>query len=133
MRPHDLLPGTVVSVYVPIMTWHPGIVTETRLADGPTVVHNSKYVRRVTESTWTDFVTLQGRRLKIRIEGLPRVLPPGVVIARARSRMDEPWDLFGNNCEHFVTWAHGMPRRSPQMENWVAAGGLGLLLSKLWR
>lgn len=43
---------------------------------------------------------------------------PDVVIERAESRLGERrYDLFSNNCEHFVTWCKTGRSESPQLAN----------------
>jgi Lecithin retinol acyltransferase len=42
-------------------------------------------------------------------------------VERARSRLGEDcWNLWSNNCEHFVTWCRDGKPRSAQVEAWLA-------------
>ena len=131
--PIRLPPAFVVSVPAPYFIRHYGIVSERLVDDAPTVISLPNNKDGAQEETWADFAKTDLVRVNaVRVEGYLGQLPPEEVLRRARSCFGLPW-TFSFNCEHFVTWAHGLPPRSPQLESWIAAGGLGLLLSKLWR
>jgi hypothetical protein len=49
------------------------------------------------------------------VEGYPRIRRPEKLIAYARAEIGKPWNLFDNNCEHFVCRVHGIVQRSPQL------------------
>jgi hypothetical protein len=109
-------PGFVLAV--PVMTnvgvvSHKGIMSDLEGPDGcPMAIHASKLYGYVVESTMTEFVrTAVG---PITSEGYPGTLAPLEVIGRARALMGRSWQPW-QNCEHLVHWAHGLPKRSPQM------------------
>jgi hypothetical protein len=109
-------PGFVLAVPVKTnvgIVSHKGIMTDRDGADGcPTVVHASKIFEYVIESTMSDFVlTSVG---PVASEGFPGALPPLEVVSRARALLGRTWQPW-QNCEHLVHWAHGLPRRSPQI------------------
>lgn len=58
------------------------------------------------------------------IEGYLGVLPPVVVMQRARMKKGQAYSLSDFNCEHFVRYAHGVPVESPQLRQWAFLGGL---------
>lgn len=80
--------------------------------DLPTVVHNSHLQGKVIESTMSEYVSMAVGPLSC--EGYPSAMKPHEVLERARSQLDKPWRVL-SNCEHFVTWCHGMPVHSPQL------------------
>lgn len=53
------------------------------------------------------------------IEGYLGVLPPAVVMQRARMKRGRAYSLSDFNCEHFVRYAHGVPVESPQLRQWA--------------
>jgi hypothetical protein len=46
----------------------------------------------------------------------------------AFSQLGQPYKLFGNNCEHFVRYCHGLERKSPQL---AGAIGVGIAVAAL--
>ena len=58
------------------------------------------------------------------IEGYLGVLPPAVVMQRARLKRGLAYSLSDFNCEHFVRYAHGVSVESPQLRQWAFLGGL---------
>lgn len=123
-----LRPGDVVGVAVDVagvgVVTHQGLVSDRRGADGyPRVLHASKFVGRVDESTMTTFVHRAVEGARLRGLGYPGRLPRRVVLDRARSRIGEPYDLVLANCEHFVSWCHGLPPTSPQLRATLARLG----------
>jgi hypothetical protein len=58
------------------------------------------------------------------IEGYLGVLPPVVVMQRARMKRGQAHSLSDFNCEHFVRHAHGVPVQSPQLRQWAFLGGV---------
>jgi hypothetical protein len=114
--PGNYAVGGVIAV--PVMTEvgvisHKGILSDRIGDDGlPMVIHNAKLFDAVIEASMTVFC------LKavgpVSSEGYPGELPPLMVLARARSQIESPWRLW-NNCEHFVHWAHGQKKKSPQL------------------
>ena len=112
-----LKPGEVVSVPEKFYR-HLGI----DLGDG-TVIHASKKKRKVVCEPMGEFA--EGKQ--IRYEGYPGKLPPEQVIDRASELIGQPFRLFSENCEHLVTHAHGLKRRSPQVESWLIVAGVVIL------
>jgi hypothetical protein len=131
-------PGFVLAV--PVRTnvgivSHKGIMSEREGRDGcPMVIHASKIFERVVESTMSDFVlTAVG---PVCSEGFPGRLSPMEVVERARALLGRSWQPW-QNCEHLVHWAHGMPKRSPQIRKagkaaagWSAAAAFVLFAIK---
>ena len=58
------------------------------------------------------------------IEGYLGILPPAVVMQRARMKRGQAYSLSDFNCEHFVRYAHCVPVESPQLRQWAFLGGL---------
>jgi len=101
---------------------HKGIMTEKLGDDGlPMVLHNAKLFDQIIESSMTVFV-LKARGL-VRSEGYPGLFAPGIVLERARSQLGKPWRPW-DNCEHFVAWAHGLERVSPELRRKVKKAGV---------
>lgn len=74
----------------------------------------------------------QGREIRI-VPDDPAypVYPPIKSVARARSRLGENgYNLWGNNCEHFVRWCRRASAASQQV-NWIRATGQGAVLGAL--
>ena len=45
----------------------------------------------------------------------------------AWSAIGEPYDFLSHNCEHFVRWAHGLPKECRQLQRrLIVAGGISL-------
>lgn len=78
----------------------------------PSVIHSSKLYRCVLEMPLRGFV--ERAVTPARSLGYPGRLSEGEVLARARSRIGQEWSPF-RNCEHFVTWCHGLEPSSPQL------------------
>jgi len=110
-------PGTVLKIWLNGY-WHKGI-----LLPDSRVLHASKRAGRVVIDTWAEFT---GGR-KVYIDGYPGKLTPEEVIARARRFVGQPYRLFGDNCEHLVTQAHGLPKQSPQLRQWAAVAVITIL------
>ena len=102
---------------------HVGIFT-----DVGTVISNSGRRGCVVEETLDEFAA--GSLIR-RVGYLGR-LAPHVVVARARSQLGRRYNLFASNCEHLVHYAHGLPRRSPQLVAASVVAG-ALLLSQIGR
>ena len=69
----------------------------------------------------------QGRQ--VRVEGYPGLLPPAIVMHRARLKRGQAYSWVDFNCEHFVHYAHGLPMKSPQLRQWAFLGSvLGFLV-----
>lgn len=107
-------PGTIVGVWIGIIQ-HVGILTESG-----TVIANSFVHGGVIELPVPRFTI--GKRLSLK--GYPGRLPPQEVVTNARAEMGQPWNLFKNNCEHFVRRVHGLRPHSPQLQRAMFALGL---------
>jgi hypothetical protein len=125
--PGDYRIGCILSV--PVKTTigtvaHKGILGD-RLGDDelPTVIHNSHLLGHVVETTMTEYTSMAIGPLSS--EGYPSLLAPADVLERARSQLGRPWRVL-NNCEHLVTWCHGLPVHSPQLQTAVKRSGKGL-------
>lgn len=115
--PGHYAPGCVIAVPVTTsvgIVSHKGILSDRVGGEHglPMVIHNTKLLGTVVESTMEDYV-LTGVGPVIS-EGYPGKLPPALVIARARALIGHPWRPW-DNCEHFAHYAHGLPKKSPQM------------------
>ena len=98
--------GTVLSTTVYGVIKHFGIAT-----GYGTVIHASRRFGRVEE---TDFVTFcDGRHAQI----IPYAAPVSgsEIVARARSKRGQRYNVFFNNCEHFMTWVTEGKGRSSQL------------------
>ncbi len=99
-------PGTVLMVQVYGVIRHYGIAT-----GYGTVIHTSRRFGYVKETDMADFS--QGRpvsavRHTLAIDG-------STLVARARSRKGDRYNVLVNNCEHFVTWVISGKGRSRQL------------------
>jgi hypothetical protein len=121
-------PGDVVGVRVHVegigVLLHVGLVSDRHGVDGyPAVLHASKFVGRVEETTMSTFVVRAVAGARLQRLGYPGRLPPSLVLERARSRIGERYDLLVANCEHYVAWCHGLAPSSPQLraalERWL--------------
>lgn len=129
--------GTVVGAPVDVggvEVVHVGLVTgalDWRTGDAM-VISASKKHGRVVEEPMHDF---SGGR-EVAAQGhLQSVVPPWEAIHRARSDLGQNWNLFGNNCEHFVRRWIGLPEVSPQLAVGIAAtltlaGGMAWMLKQ---
>lgn len=99
-------PGDIVAIRVLGIISHLGIVTP-----WGTVISASLFHGGVVEQPFMEFANDKA----VHFVGHPRVLPVQVVLQRAASRINQPWNLLNANCEHFVYWAHGLQPRSPQL------------------
>lgn len=115
-------PAMIVAVPIVGPLRHVGIISEPFGAFGPLVISSSRRRNCVAEEPLDAFAN-GGRVIAV---GYPGHLPPDVVVARARSKLGERWNLFNANCEHFVSWAHGMKVESPSLK--VALAGVALLV-----
>lgn len=88
------------------------------------VIHNSRRRGGVVEEPLSSFS--EGRPVRAVYPGR---LPPKNVVARARTQIGRPYRLFGNNCEHFVRFAHALHHASPQLRR--AAAGVGAITGLL--
>lgn len=119
--------GGVASVEVTVGGFmrvrHVGVISDRIGADGqPMIVHASKVRGLVAETTATEFVKRQVGPL--RYHGYPGQFAPDVVVARARARIGQPYEIVRRNCEHLVAEVHGLPVASPQLQSRTASGAI---------
>jgi Lecithin retinol acyltransferase len=115
--PASLRPGTVVTVLVFPFFRHKGIVSDRLIGGKPMVLSNSARTGGVAEEPWDVFAAGQ----PVLVEGYPGGLPPALVLYRARSRVGTKYHLLNWNCEHLVSYSHGLASRSPQVAIVAAA------------
>lgn len=139
LPPHGMLQGYYMSgcvLGVPVKTEvgvvsHKGIMGDRLGKDGlPTVLHNAKFFGCIVETSMSVYA-LQSTG-PISSDGFLGSLPPSAVLERARSQIEQPWRPW-YNCEHFTSWAHGVPSRSPQLQRAAkkGAGAVGALVGML--
>jgi len=89
-----------------------GFVTHYGISTGyGTVIHTSARFGRVEETDMADFSQakpVQAIQLASGISG-------SELVARARSRKGDRYNVLVNNCEHFVTWVMEGKGRSSQL------------------
>lgn len=120
----SLKPGGVIAVSEGGYS-HWAIVTDHQDAGLPILISLSKRARAVKEESWEKVVGKKPWRSK----GYLGQLPPGEVLDKARSQLGKSgiYSVFNNNCQHFVHWAHGLPKMSPEVQQtlkWGAAGAM---------
>ena len=98
--------GTVLSITVYGVIKHFGIAT-----GYGTVIHASRRFGRVEETDYTVFC--HGRRAYV----IPYASPVSgsEIVVRARSKLGQRYNVFFNNCEHFMTWVTEGKGRSAQL------------------
>jgi len=102
---HPVYPaGTVVMIRVYGTIKHYGLCT-----GYGTVIHASRRFGKVEESDFETFC--HGRVPQV----VQRVANGSEIVARARSRKGQRYNVLNNNCEHFVTWALEGKGRSAQL------------------
>ncbi len=90
-----------------------GVIKHVGIATGyGTVIHASRRFGRVEESELKDF--LAGRRART-IPYEHASLSGPEIVARARSKKGQRYNVLINNCEHFVSWVLTGRRRSRQL------------------
>jgi hypothetical protein len=99
-------PGSVISKMI-AGYWHRGVFTQ-----HGTVIHNSKDLRCVIESSFEEFIS----NSQSVHWSYPSNSSPSAVEARARKALGLPYRLLTFNCEHLATWAHGLEPESPQIK-----------------
>lgn len=88
------------------------------------VIHNSKKFKRIEEISLTDF----SDNRKISISDI-KPEDPNIAVQTARKYLGVPYDLFSENCEHFVRTACGLTKESTQVQKYlITALGAGVLL-----
>ena len=106
---NELTPEPPQGAVLERRTWfgrHVGIAT-----GAGTVVSASKHHGGVVEQSIARFAGEDG----IRVDRLPEPGEGPAIVARARSRIGEPYDPLFFNCEHLVSEAYGEERGSPQL------------------
>lgn len=107
-----------------VFYWHWGIVTDSWKNGEQTVISCSGLRRMVVEEPMSIFC--QGNSVEPR--DFPSALTVREVLARARGKLGQPYDLLSWNCEHFVYDASGLVKQSPQLQQLaICAFGLALL------
>lgn len=96
--------------------WHYGILVHQGY-----VVHNSKRHRRVVKEPFANFA--EGRNVEICSEVSSASLE--LACQRAHRYIGMAYQLFIQNCEHFVRLAHGLDPESPQIQKAVIAASAG--------
>lgn len=116
--------GTAVSVWVFPFFRHKGIVSDRFLGGKPMVLSNSARARGVAEEPWEVFSAGQA----VLVEGYPGSLAPRAVVQRARSLVGTQYDLLRWNCEHLISYAHGLTPKSPQVAVVMAAALIAAMM-----
>jgi len=107
-----------------VFYWHWGIVTDSWKDGEQTVISCSGLRNMVVEEPMSAF--RQGNAIEPRPS--PSALPVQEVLARARGKLGQPYDLLNWNCEHFVYDSFGRTKQSPQLQKLALfAFGLALL------
>ena len=93
-------------------------------AGNDTVVHNSKKIFKVEEISLEKFK--DGKEV---ILSSIKSLNPELAIQTAKKFLGVPYNLFSENCEHFVRVACGLEKESTQVQKYlISALGTGALL-----
>jgi hypothetical protein len=101
----------VVSVPIFFFYRHKGIVSD-RWYDGkPMVISSSDRAGGAREEPWDVFA--QDR--VVTVDGYLGGLSSVEVLQRARSLIGTPYHVLIRNCDHFVTYAHGLEPQSAQV------------------
>jgi len=120
----ELPAGTVIRVR---HDWydHVGLLGDHPIVGERSVLAFSAKEQGFVEQAFHAFA--QGRQ--VRVEGYPGLLPPAIVMHRARLKRGQAYSWVDFNCEHFVHYAHGLPMESPQLRQWAFLGSVvGLLV-----
>ena len=104
-------PGMVVSVPIFLFYRHKGIVSDRWHGGKPMVISTSFRSGGVREEPWDVFA--QG--LVVTVDGYLGDLPSWKVVRRARSLIGAKYDVLARNCEHLVTYVHGLKPQSSQV------------------
>lgn len=102
--------GTIVSTKKGLID-HVGILTKGSSFFNNTVISNSGKYGMVIEEPLENFAN--GNSIKV--VGYPGKKSPNEVLTEARSLLGDKYNLFKNNCEHFVRKVHGVNVESPQL------------------
>lgn len=115
----DAGPGQVIKRRKGLLLWHLGILT-----DKGTII-DATPENGVSERSFDDFA--EGK--EVFDGGYPGNMPAWQVIDNARLMCGEKYLLFGNNCEHLVSKAHGLKNSSPQLQQAFMAVGIIALIA----
>jgi hypothetical protein len=89
-----------------------GVIRHVGLATGyGTVIHASRRFGRVEETELSAF--LGGGRAQV--VPYSHAMSGSEIVARARSKKGQRYNVLINNCEHFVSWVLTGKRRSKQL------------------
>lgn len=77
-----------------------------------TVIHSSRRFGRVAETDYAAFA--DNRRVSV-IPYTSRAISGSQIVARARGRLGQRYNVLSRNCEHFITWAIEGRARSRQL------------------
>ena len=89
------------------------------------VIHNSKKFKKVCEIALEEFA--DGK--EIRASNI-KAEDPSLAIQTAQKYINVPYDLFSENCEHFVRTVCGLAKESTQLQKYLCfAFGIGLMKS----
>lgn len=99
---------------------HVAMLSELAIGGERAVVSFSAHADGFVEEPFSIFA----RGQTVVIEGYLGVLPPVVVMQRARMKRGQAYSLSDFNCEHFVRHAHGVAVESPQLRQWAFLGGV---------
>lgn len=106
----NLSKGEIIRVSLGLYD-HYGIVTEIDYFGQLSVISNSKKHGCVTEESFETFSN-GGKVFRV---GFPSNLSADQVVEEARRKLGEKYELFSDNCEHFVNWAHNLEPKSEQL------------------
>lgn len=116
-------PGTVIAVATFAFYQHKGLVSDLWYGGKPMVISSSARAGRVCEEPWDEFA--QGK--PILIDGYPSGLAPYEVLRRARELIGMRYHVLNWNCEHVVSYSHGLKPQSPQVAATLLLGAAGIL------
>jgi len=110
----NLPSGTVIRVN---HGWydHVALIGDRILQGERSVLGFSAQVRGFVEQPYSAYAS--GRT--VTIDGYFGVLPPEIVMKRARLKRGQAYSWTDFNCEHFVRYAHGVREESPQLRRWA--------------
>ena len=88
------------------------------------VIHNSKKFKKVDEISIDEFS--DGKTVTF---SSIKASSPSLAVQTARKYLGLPYNLFGENCEHFVRTSCGLVKESTQVQKYlISALGTGALL-----
>jgi len=89
-----------------------------------TVIHNSKKYRCVEEISLESFA--DDRQIEV---SSIEAENPKIAVQTAKKYLGVPYDLFSENCEHFVRTACGLVKESTQVQKYlISAIGIGAMI-----